>query len=41
MPAWRVYCLSARAERDELTGAMLAQLLQQQGFKAKRTRRNS
>jgi methylmalonyl-CoA mutase cobalamin-binding subunit len=33
-PAWRVYCLPARAERDELAGAMLAQLLQQQGFEA-------
>ena len=32
--AWRVYCLPARAERDELAGAMLAQLLQQQGFEA-------
>ncbi|MEP7015183.1 MAG: AI-2E family transporter [Verrucomicrobiota bacterium] len=31
----RVYCLPARAERDELAGAMLAQLLQQQGFEAK------
>ena len=33
-PAWRVYCLPARAERDEVAGAMLAQLLQQQGFEA-------
>jgi methylmalonyl-CoA mutase cobalamin-binding subunit len=33
-PAWRVYCLPARAERDELAGAMLAQLLHQQGFEA-------
>ena len=31
-PGGRVYCLSARAERDELAGAMLAQLLQQQAF---------
>ncbi len=30
----RVYCLPARAERDELTGVMLAQLLRQQGFEA-------
>ncbi len=28
----RVYCLPARADRDELAGQMLAQLLQQQGF---------
>jgi hypothetical protein len=41
VPAWCVYCLSAQAERDELAGAMLAQLLQQQGFEAQRTRRNS
>src|SRR6478736_6171369 len=33
-PAWRVYCLPARADRDELAGAMLTQLLQQQGFAA-------
>jgi AI-2E family transporter len=32
--ARRVYCLPARAERDELTGVMLSQLLQQQGFEA-------
>ena len=31
-PPFRVYCLPARAERDELAGAMLTQLLQQQGF---------
>ena len=30
----RVYCLPAQAERDELAGAMLTQLLQQQGFEA-------
>lgn len=30
----RVYCLPARAERDELVGAMLVQLLQQQGCEA-------
>lgn len=30
----RVYCLPAGAERDELAGAMLVQLLQQQGFEA-------
>ena len=29
-----VYCLPARAERDELAGAMLVQLLHQQGFGA-------
>jgi predicted PurR-regulated permease PerM len=33
-PACRVYCLPARADRDELAGAMLAQLLQQHGFEA-------
>ncbi len=33
-PAVRVYCLPARAERDELAGTMLVQLLQQQGFEA-------
>jgi predicted PurR-regulated permease PerM len=33
-PPCRAYCLPARAERDELAGAMLAQLLQQQGFEA-------
>ena len=33
-PASRVYCLPSRAERDELAGAMLAQLLGQQGFEA-------
>ena len=33
-PASRVYCLPSRAERDELAGAMLAQLLKQQGFEA-------
>jgi hypothetical protein len=32
VPAWRVYCPSAQAEHDELDWAMLAQLLQQQGF---------
>jgi predicted PurR-regulated permease PerM len=31
---FRVYCLPARADRDELAGAMLTQLLQQQGFSA-------
>ncbi|MHC1765716.1 MAG: AI-2E family transporter [Verrucomicrobiia bacterium] len=30
----RVCCLPARADRDELAGAMLAQLLQRQGFDA-------
>ena len=33
-PPSRVCCLPARADRDELAGAMLAQLLQQQGFLA-------
>ncbi|MDQ3625030.1 MAG: cobalamin B12-binding domain-containing protein, partial [Verrucomicrobiota bacterium] len=33
-PDCRVYCLPARAERDELAGAMLVQLLRQQGFGA-------
>jgi len=32
--ACRVYCLPARADRDELAGAMLVQLLRQQGFEA-------
>jgi predicted PurR-regulated permease PerM len=31
---FRVYCLPARADRDELACAMLTQLLQQQGFSA-------
>ena len=39
-PAWRVYCLPARAERDELAGAMLAQLLEQQGFEAQNASAN-
>jgi hypothetical protein len=33
-PQFHVYCLPARADRDELAGAMLTQLLQQQGFVA-------
>ncbi|MHB1309230.1 MAG: hypothetical protein ACYC23_19300, partial [Limisphaerales bacterium] len=33
-PAGRVYCLPARAERDELAGTMLVHLLQQEGFEA-------
>ena len=33
-PDCRVYCLPARADRDELAGAMLVQLLRQQGFGA-------
>ena len=33
-PTCRVYCLPARAERDELAGTMLVQLLRQQGFDA-------
>ena len=31
-PACRVYCLPSRANRDELAGMMLAQLLEHQGF---------
>ena len=34
LPPCRVACLPARAERDELAGSMLAQLLQQQGSEA-------
>ncbi len=34
-PGARVFCLPARAERDELAGAMLTQLLRQQGCEAK------
>ncbi|MEP6673308.1 MAG: AI-2E family transporter, partial [Chthoniobacter sp.] len=34
VPDCRVYCLPARADRDELGGAMLTQLLRQQGFGA-------
>ena len=34
-PGYRVYCVPARAERDELAGTMLAQLLQQQDFEVK------
>jgi hypothetical protein len=33
-PAWKVFCLPARAERDALAATMLVQLLQQQGFEA-------
>ena len=33
-PPFQVCCLPARADRDELAGAMLTQLLQQQGFAA-------
>jgi len=33
-PDCRVYCLPARADRDELAGAMLVQLLRQVGFGA-------
>ena len=33
-PTCRVYCLPARADRDELAGAMLVQLLRQQGCEA-------
>jgi hypothetical protein len=31
-PACRVYCVPARAERDEFAGAMLTQLLREQSF---------
>jgi len=34
MPSCRVHCIPARAERDELAGAMLAHLLKQRGFEA-------
>ena len=33
-PSFHVYCLPARADRDALAGAMLTQLLQQQGVAA-------
>lgn len=33
-PECRIYCLPARANRDELAGAMLVQLARQQGFGA-------
>ena len=33
-PDCRVYCLPARADRDEIAGAMLVQLARQQGFGA-------
>ncbi len=33
-PDCRVFCLPARADRDEIAGAMLVQLLRQQGFGA-------
>ena len=33
-PDCRVFCLPARAERDELAGTMLVQLARQQGFGA-------
>ena len=33
-PTCRVLCLPARGQRDELAGAMLSQLLRQQGFEA-------
>jgi len=33
-PAWRIHCLPARADRDELAGAMLAHILREQGFHA-------
>ncbi len=34
-PACRILCLPARAERDELAGAMLTHILKEQGFDAK------
>ena len=34
MPALRVLCIPARAERDELAGAMIAHALRQHGFEA-------
>ena len=34
IPSRRVYCLPARADRDELAGTMLAQLLGEQGVEA-------
>ena len=34
-PACRVYCVPARAERDEFAGAMLTQLLREQSFYAR------
>jgi predicted PurR-regulated permease PerM len=39
-PPFQVCCLPARADRDELVGAMLTQLLQQQGFVAQNAERN-
>ena len=39
-PPFQVYCLPARADRDELVGAMLTQLLQQQGFVAQNAEGN-
>jgi predicted PurR-regulated permease PerM len=39
-PPLHVYCLPARADRDELAGAMLTQLLQQKGMAAENAPRN-
>ena len=39
-PTLHVYCLPARADRDELAGAMLTQLLQQKGMAAQNAPRN-
>jgi methylmalonyl-CoA mutase cobalamin-binding subunit len=39
-PAGRVYCLPARAARDELAGAMLTQLLQRLGFETQNAAAN-
>ncbi|WP_052573826.1 AI-2E family transporter [Haloferula sp. BvORR071] len=36
-PLLRVHCLPARAERDELAGAMVAHVLRQRGFEARNT----
>jgi predicted PurR-regulated permease PerM/methylmalonyl-CoA mutase cobalamin-binding subunit len=33
-PDWKIHCIPARGERDELAGGMLAQLLEQQGYQA-------
>ncbi len=40
-PTCRVLCLPARAQRDEIAGAMLVQLLRQQGFEAENARASS
>jgi predicted PurR-regulated permease PerM/methylmalonyl-CoA mutase cobalamin-binding subunit len=40
VPACRVCCLPARADRDEIAGTMLVHLLQQQGFQAQKAPAN-